>query len=78
MKMLEFNGANILYTYIDGVYWIALKPICEALSVNYNRQFQNLKARPVFGAAFAKQQMQVPDDQACQMVCLPEELSYDK
>lgn len=76
MKFIEFQGQNILYKRINGVYWIALKPLCEALGVNYNRQYQNAMSHPIFGPAFAVQQMQVPGDQTRNMVCIPEELVY--
>lgn len=77
VKFLLFNEQNIVYTRIKGVYWIGLKSICEALKVNYNRQFQNLQTDPILGSAFAKQQMQVPgDNQKREYVCLPEEYIY--
>lgn len=75
MEILDFNGKEILYTTINGVNWIALKPVCEALNVDYNRQFQNVKGHKVFGPAFANQQMQV-GGQRRKMACLPEELIY--
>ncbi len=40
-KFLEFNGKNIIFLNVDGTYWIALKPICEALGVDYVRCFKN-------------------------------------
>lgn len=75
-KFLEFNGRTLVFLAVDGTYWIAVKPICEALNVNYNRQFQNLQADPLFGPVFAKQQMQIPGDQSRIMVCLPERYIY--
>ncbi len=75
-KFLEFNGKNILFLARDGQFWIAIKPICEALNVNYNRQFQNLKKDKILGPAFAIQQMQVPGDQVRNYVCLPEKFIY--
>ena len=38
VKFLEFKGKNIVYLSVDGTYWIAIKPVCEAISINYNRQ----------------------------------------
>lgn len=75
-KFLEFNGKNILFISKDGQYWVAVKPICEALNINYNRQFQNLKKDEILRAVFAKQQMQVPSDQVREMICLPEKFIY--
>ena len=47
-KFLEFNGKTISFLCKEGEYWVAIKPICEALGVNYNRQYQNLKKRQNF------------------------------
>lgn len=42
-KFLEFNDKKIIFLSVDGTYWIALKPICEALNVDWNRSYQNVK-----------------------------------
>jgi hypothetical protein len=75
-KFLEFNGKAIYFIAADGEYWIALKPICEALEVNWNRQFQNLKNDAILKAVFAKQQMQGPDGQLRNYISLPEFFIY--
>lgn len=78
-KFLQFNGKNILFTTADNENWIAVKPICEALNVNYNRQFQNIKNDPILGFAFAVQQMQVPGKSGIQgrkMICILEQYVY--
>lgn len=75
-KFLEFNGKVIYFIAIDGQYWIALKPICEALNVNWNRQFQNLKKDENLKAVFAVQQMQAPDNQLRNYIALPEFFIY--
>lgn len=75
-NFIDFNGKNILFRRVQGKYWISIKSVCEALDVNYNRQFQNIKDDPILGAAFANQQMQVPGKQAGNMACLPEYLVY--
>lgn len=75
-SFLKLNGKIIVFLSKNGTYWIAIRPICEALNVNYNRQFQNLKKDPIFGAKFAKQQIQVPGDQLRFYICLPERYIY--
>jgi hypothetical protein len=77
MNFIEFNGKNICYKRIDGVIWIVVKSVCEAINVNYNRQFQNIREDPILISAFAKQQMQIPpDDQKREYICLPEMYVY--
>lgn len=75
-KFLEFNGKTIYFLSKDGVYWIAIKPICDALEVDYNRQFQNLKDHPTYSQLFAIQQMVGADNRIRKMVALPERYIY--
>ncbi|MBW7868873.1 MAG: hypothetical protein H3C31_11160 [Brumimicrobium sp.] len=58
-KFLQFNGKNIIFLNVDGTYWVAIKPICEALNVDYIRQFKNLKEGKILAPALSKQTMQV-------------------
>jgi len=41
VKFLEFKGKNIVYLSANGRYWIAIKPVCEVLCVDYIRQYKN-------------------------------------
>jgi hypothetical protein len=75
-KFLEFNGKTIFFVAVDGMYWIAIKPICRALNVDYIRQFKNLKEDKILKAVLSKQTMQVPGDQFRNYVCLPEFYVY--
>ena len=58
-RFLQFNGKTLLFLAKDGTNWIALKPICEALGIEYTRTFKNVSADPIIGPALAKQPMQV-------------------
>ena len=69
VKYLEFKGKNIVYLSVSGTYWIAIKPVCEALNINYNRQYQNIKSDPILSPEFAKQQIQVPGKQLRDYKC---------
>lgn len=77
MNYIEFQDKKIVFMIENGVAWIAVKSVCEALNVNYNRQFQNIKEDPILGSKFAKQQILVPgDSQPRRFICLPEEFIY--
>lgn len=77
MNFIEFNGKNIVFKIENGAAWIAVKTVCDALMINYNRQFQNIKEDPILKAKFAKQQILVPGDtQPRRYICLPEEYIY--
>jgi hypothetical protein len=78
-KFLEFNGKNIVFLNVDGVYYIALKPICEALNLEYSRSFKNVKNDPILAPVLAIQPMQVSKNgknQLRNVICIPEKFIY--
>ena len=75
-KFLEFNGKTLVFLAVDGTYWIAVKPVCEALGIVFDRQLRTLKQDPILVPAWALQPMQVPGDQLRKMVALPEKFIY--
>jgi hypothetical protein len=75
-KFLEFNGKTIFFVAVDGQYWIAIKPICRALNVDYVRQFKNLKEDKILSQLLSKQTMVGPDNKFRKHVCLPEFYVY--
>ena len=77
MNYVNFKGQKIIFKRENGIVWIAIKTVCEAISVNFNRQFQNIKEDSILKAKFAKQQIMVPgDSQPRKYICLPEEFIY--
>ena len=75
-KFLQFNGRILYFMAIDGNYWIAIKPICDALGVEYTRAFKNLKQDEILGDALAKQPMHDVKNHLRSMVALPEKYIY--
>lgn len=75
-KFLEFNGKSILFIARDGQYWVAIKPICEALNVNYDRQYRNLTSDPFLGQLCAEQHMVAADGKLRKMTSIPEKYVY--
>jgi hypothetical protein len=75
-KFLEFNGKNIYFLAVDGTYWIAIKPICEALGVDYIRQFKKLKDNSVLSRALSEQTMHDASGRLQKMTSLPEFFVY--
>ncbi len=75
-KFLEFNGKTLVFLSKNGTYWIAIKPVCEAIGVQHSLALKNIKADPILGPAWSVQTMQVPGDQSRKMACLPEHLIY--
>lgn len=75
-KFLEFNGKRIAILLADGTWWVAVKPICEALDVNYERQFMNLRDDEILSQLLAEQLIVAADSRTRKMLCLPEKYVY--
>lgn len=78
-KFLEFNGKNIVFLKVDGSYWIALKPILDALKMDADRSIKTLKNDPILGPERSIQPVQVSKNgkkQLRNMTCLPEKFIY--
>ncbi|MEZ4925585.1 MAG: phage antirepressor N-terminal domain-containing protein [Saprospiraceae bacterium] len=75
-KFLEFNGKNISLLMADGTWWVAIKPICEALGVKYESQFERISKHRILSQLFLKQGMVAADGKMREMVCLPERYVY--
>ena len=75
-KFLEFNGKTLMFLSANGQWWIALKPICEALGVNYKRVHENLLSDPIYGQLSTNQGMVAADGKVRKMTSLPEEWIY--
>ena len=75
-KFLEFNGRSIYFLAKDGQNWVALKPICEALNVDWINQFKNLKEDETLSRVLSKQTIHDASNRLQEMVCLPEKWIY--
>lgn len=78
-KFLSFNGTNIIFLNKDGEYWIALKPILDALNLESDRYLKKTKRDAFFGGCLDTLSIQVENNgiiQGRKMVCLPEKFIY--
>lgn len=75
-KFLEFQGEEIYFTFSNGQWLIALKPICDALNVDWEAQRKRIKEDKILGPAQSVQTVQVGNDQGRKYVCLPEFFVY--
>ncbi len=75
-KFLEFNGKTILFKRENSEYYVAIKPICEALEVNYRHQLEKIKTDVVL--MFQLQSMSMIDagGKLREMYVLPERFIY--
>ena len=75
MKKLEINNENINYLFKDGEFYVALKPLCQALKLNYKYHHNQLKDDEILGPASRIYKTQV-GGQMREMSFLPEKLIY--
>jgi prophage antirepressor-like protein len=75
-NFLEFNGKTLVFLAVDGEYWIALKPICEVLGVDFSRQLRTLKEDPIFSVLWSLQTIVAADEKSRKMASLPEKWIY--
>lgn len=59
IKTLIINNKTIYFNYIQGQWWIALNPICDALDVDWVRAYKNIQDDEILGPALSNQTMQV-------------------
>ena len=77
MNFIEFNGKKIHFIKKNGIYWIVIKSVCEAINVNYEHQRKRINDDPILGPAPSNETVQVDgDNQKRQYFCLPEEYVY--
>lgn len=75
-KFLEFNGKNIYFISANGTWWIAIKPICEALGIKYEKQRERIKNDKILGQLPTVRGVVAADGKLREMVCLPEFYIY--
>ena len=78
-KFLEFNNNKIFFLNADGIYWIALKPILEALNLDERRYLKKTRRDHFFSTCLDTMSIQVDKNgikQSRNMTCLPEQYIY--
>lgn len=75
-KFLQFNGRNIFFQNINGEFYIAVKPICEALNIEYSRQLRTLKSDDILKDVWSLETMHDTTNRLQKMVSIPEKYIY--
>ena len=68
------NGKEIQKIYADDDVWLPIKPLCEALNIDYERQRKNIKQDVNMADAPSNQTVRDSLNRQVEMVCLP--MSY--
>lgn len=75
-KFLKFNEKSIYFQSYDGQFWIAIKPICDALNIDYSRQLRTIKSDDILSELWSLQTMVGADNKIREMASLPEMYIY--
>lgn len=75
-QFLEFNGKRINVLTADGQWWVAVKPICEALEIDFQAQHRSILTDEILGQLSSEQTMVAADGRLRKMTCLPEKYVY--
>lgn len=76
-KITILNGVEIFAQVNEnGQVYIPVKPICEAIGVNYESQYAKLKEHEILSSTIVLSTMVASDDRQREMVCLPLEYVY--
>jgi hypothetical protein len=75
-KFLSFNGKTIVLLCKDGMWWIAIKPVCEALGVDYEAQRKAIYKNKILSQLPSEQTVVATDGKLRNMICLPEYVIY--
>lgn len=76
VKFLSFNNTNIYFVDINGINWIAIKPICKVLNIDHTAQYNNIKSHIILSNVYANQHMHDTKNRLQNMLCLPEKYIY--
>jgi hypothetical protein len=72
-----FNQTEIYVTTLHGTPYIAMKPICENIGLNWPSQFKRIKSDPILSTCVVVTTTQLPGDiQNREVVFLPFEFFH--
>lgn len=75
-NFLDFNGTNVTILLNDGQWYIAIKPICEALGIAYKHHSQYIREHKIYSQLGRLCESVAADGKMRKMLCLPETLIY--
>ena len=75
-NFLSFNEKTIYFKEVGNEYLIAIKPICDALNVDYIRAYKNISEDKNLSQLLSEQTMVGADNKNRKMICLPEKYIY--
>lgn len=75
-KFLDFNGRKLTLVNSDGKFFVALKPICEVLEIEWDNEQRRLKKHRWLSSTTVNITVVAADNKQREMTCLPEKYIY--
>lgn len=71
LAAVEFHGATLVTTLVDGVPHVALKPVCTAIGIDWEAQYKRINRDPVLSSTISMMEIVADDGKRRDMVALP-------
>ena len=75
-RILNFNGIELTLVLANKDWWIAIKPVCEALGINYKAQHKAISEDEALSQLSSLQRTTGADGKNYEMFCIPEKFIY--
>ena len=72
----KINGVDIVTVERDGEIFVPIKPICEAIGIDFATQYRKIQSEEIISATVVIMTMVAADESSRDMVCLPLKYVY--
>lgn len=70
-QVVKFQGNELAYTTVDGVHYVAIKPICEAIGLRHDSALEGIKNDEILAQLYGVHRIVAGDNKMREMGCLP-------
>ena len=71
IQMINFNNQKLLTVEKDGIKYVAVKPICENLGLDWSSQKKRIERDDVLNSTMVIMTTVAEDEKSREMTCLP-------
>lgn len=71
LAAVEFHGATLVTTLVDGIPHVALRPLCEAIGLDWSAQTRRVSRDAVMASTVAVMATVAEDGKRREMTCIP-------
>lgn len=70
-QTISFNNQSLITVEQNGVHYVAMKPICENIGIQWESQYNRIRRDDVLNSVIFIMNMTGSDSKNYQMICLP-------